>query len=359
MKDNFMKRRSSFIAGVILSLAIVVVLIGCVYLDSISIMQIQEDGTEAPIAKAGTDATFTVKGNINCQEDHGDVQFVVSFLAPKSWNVREHAKVTYVTTLHTDPDERLKMSIIPDSSLPKNAGGRTWGETLIQEYGVGPNVLSDMEWVSFITDDKWEIYNGDKPTYTIYITTNVGELNLRTYLGFFVNHTDDGISTSSDHKKVKFSDEIFEVVEGKGLLIDYAQEHFNKVQPLASLQDDYVTISFNGGVYANDLNDEDEVYFKAIAYDESGVVIAQIDEKTEKTLMKRESRYNRIRSLTIWPAQFFNVPEGATVNYIEYVFTNQDGTITITKSDDDLVTNNIPIDNPGAKVPFVFEFLCE
>ncbi len=357
MKNIFNKNRKFYFKGIFLVSLFAIILFGCVYLDSVSIMQIQGDGTEAPIAKAGTEATFTVKGNINCAEDHGDVRFVVSVLVPKSWNARAHAKVTYVTTLHTDPDEILTMSVVPESSLPKNAGGRTWGEALMQEYGVGPNVLSDMEWVTFQTDDKWAIFNGDKPTYTIYIRTNVGELNLKTYLGFFVNHTDDGLSTSNDHKKVKFSDEAFEVVDGKGLTIDFCNNHFNKVQPLAALQNDFVTFSFNGGVYQNDLTSANEIYIEAKAYDAFGTVISTITERSNKTLLIRESAYNDIYNLTIWPADFFDVLNGMIIDHIEYIFTNKDGSVTITQSDDDYAVNGTEI--VGAKEPFVIQLLCD
>ena len=357
MKQIFIKSRSIYAKSAFLLVALALVLFACVYIDSISIMQIQEDGTESPFAKAGSMATFTVNGNINCAEDHGDVQFVVSFLAPKSWNVRDHAIVTYVTTLHTNPDEALSMSVIPASSLPKNADGLSWGQKLMEVYGVGPNVLSDMEWVSFQTDKKWEIFDGDKPNYTIYIRTNVGEQNLKVYPGFFVNHTDDGISNSNDHKKVMFSDTPFEVYGGKGLIIDYCNDHFNKVQPLAALQNDFVTFSFNGGVYENDLVAFEEIYIEAVAYDFNGMIISQITEKTDKTLLIRESLYNQTYNLTVWPAEFFNVPEGTLIDRIEYVFTNKNRTVTITQSDDDYAVDGI--ETAGEKKPFIFELRCD
>ncbi|HOK35644.1 MAG TPA: DUF4961 domain-containing protein [Paludibacteraceae bacterium] len=357
MKNIFKNKKNTRLIGLFLTVGFVLFLIGCVFIDSVSILQIQEDGTQAPRTKAGSVATFILTGHINCQEDHGDVQFIFSFLAPKSWNVRQNATVTYTTTLATNPEEELKMSVVPESSLPKNGGGRTWGEALMQEYGVGPNVLSDMEWVTFATNDKWAIYNGDKPNYTIYLRTNVGYQNLKAYLGFFVNHTDDGMSTSADHKKVKFSDTPFEVYGGKGLMIDYSTDHFNKVQPLASLQDDYVTFSFNGGVYQNDLISCSEIYFEGIAYDENGEIISEVNEKTDKTLLHRESMFSQVYSLTMWPASFFNVPQGKEIKKIDYVFTNKDRSIIITQSDDDFAINHIPINSE--KEPFVFELLCD
>lgn len=357
MKTKNITNRKHFYSGLLSTALIMLVVVGCVYLDSVSIMQLQDDGTNAPVAKAGSVATFLVNGNINCQEDHGDVQFIVSFLAPKSWNVRQNAQVTYKTTLHTNPDEELPMAVVPESSLPKNGGGRSWGEALMQDYGVGPNVLSDMEWVTFVTVDKWSIFNGDKPKYNIFIRTNVGELNLKAYLGFFVNHTDDGISSGNDHKKVKFSDEVFEVVDGKGLTIDYANEHFNKVQPLASLQDDFITFSFNGGITDNELSKADEVYFEATAYDSNHLPLGSVSEKSSKTLMRRESAFNEVRNLTFWPVDFFGIPAGTQIDYIEYVFTNKDRSIVVTQSDDDFAVNGTVITEP--KMPFVFSLLCD
>lgn len=359
MKNIFIKKRSIFVKGIFLLSVLALISAKCVFIDTdgVSIMQPQNDGTQAPVAKAGSIATFTIKGNINCQEDHHNVQFVVSFLAPKSWNVRDNAKVTYVTTLYTNPDQELPMSPIPDSSLPKNGDGLTWGQKLMQDYGVGPNVLSDMEWVSFATDEKWDIFNGDKPLYTIYIKTNVGDQNLKAYLGFFVNHTDDGVSTSADHKQVQFSTTPFEVIDGKGLTIDYCNEHFNKVQPLAALQNDLVTFSFNGGVYKNDLVDFGEIYIEAVAYNSNGMVISQINEKSSKTLLTRESPYNQTYNLTVWPADFFNIPDGALIDHIEYVFTDKSRAVTITQSDDDYAVNGAEI--VGDKKPFLFELLCD
>lgn len=358
MKNLFKSIRETSPKVLLTLLGIMLTAAHCVFLDSVSITQTQQDGTQTAIAKAGTEATFTIKGHIEGKEESKDDQFVVSILVPKSWNVKANARVTYKTTLHTNPDEELKMSVIRLSSLPKNGGGRTWAEALIQEYGVGPNVLSDMEWVTFATDAKWTVFNGDKADYTIFIHTNVGQKNLKAYLGFFVNHTNDGISPGDvEHKKIAFSQTPFEVVGAENLLIDFSTEHFNKVQPLAILQDDYVTISFNGGVFQNDLVNSDEIYFEGTAYDEDGVVIAEINEKSSKTLLKRKNQYELISSLTIWPANFFNVPEGQTISRVNYVFTNRSRTVVITQSDDDFALKGTAI--PSEKEPFAFELLCD
>ena len=352
---NILKNRKqrSLLGGLVVGLFIF--LFGCVYLDSVSIMQMQEDGTEASIAKAGSVATFTLKGHIDAGENKQGTKFIVSFLAPKSWKVREHAKGTYVTSL--EPNLELTMSVVPTSSLPKNGGGSTWSEKLMQDYGVGPNALTDMEWGTFQTDIAWDIFNGDKPDYTIYIRTNVGDQNMKVYLGFFVNHTEDGISDSNDHKKVKYSDIPFEVVGGKSPTIDYTSDHFNMVTPLAFLQDDFVTFAFNGSAFENDLVIFDEIFIAAKAYDAMGNLISEVNEKGSKTLLRRGTGIEDTFSRTVWPVKFFDIPDGKTIGHIEYLFTNRDGSVTITQSDDDYAVEGTEI--VGEKTPFILELLCD
>ena len=82
-----------------------------------------------------------------------------------------------------------------------------------------------------------------------------------------------------------------------------------------------------------------------------------VNEKSDKTLMKRENQYTKTYNITFWPEGFFNVPEGTELVSIEYAFTNADGSISVTQSDDDFVMLNIPL--PPQKEPFIYTFYCE
>lgn len=352
-KFNNIKIRKTYF--LILAAVIGIVVTGCVYIDSFSVAQVI-DGKEVNYAYANTEATFTLKGHIEAHEDHSDVNFVVAYLVPKSWKVAEKGKVTFKCDLAEDHEQILKMSVVPATSLPKNGGGRTWQECLKQEYGVGTNVLDDMEWVVFQTDDKFTIINNQFPTYTIWLKTNVGEKNLRCHLGVFVNHTDDGFSGGNDHKKVQFSPECFEVIGGKGATLDFCNNHFSKVSPMSSLQNDLITLTFNGAVATNTLTSQDAIYLNGTAYTASGKTYA-LTEKSSKTQMVRENAYSDNYNITIWPVELFNVPITEKIEYITYYFTNKDGSVTITQSDDDFVVKGTEI--PTVKVPFQFAFECE
>ena len=73
--------------------------------------------------------------------------------------------------------------------------------------------------------------------------------------------------------------------------------------------------------------------------------------------MTRENAYSDTYNITLWPVDFFRVPSGETIAYIEYYFCNADGTVTVTQSDDDLQQRGTPM--PDVKENFIFRFECE
>ena len=356
MKTNSKQKDRNYGLGVLL-LLITIIMVGCVYLDSININQ-NTNPEEEPVywVKAGEVATFTVKGHIEAAED-ATRRFLVAILVPKSWNARENTTVTYVADGVEDGVTSLPMSPVDTKLVPKNATV-PWAELLMAEYGVGTNVLNDMEWVAFRTDKLYSIKNHDYANFTITLKCKAGPKNLRFKPAFFINFAEDDFPSDEKYKKYSDSDQCFEVVEGDGGVIDFCSFHFNKVEPLAALQDDYVTFSFLGDIYSNDLVKEDAIYMEATAYTDNGNVYS-VNEKSEKTLMIKDDRpYTNIYNLTIWPTGFFAIPAGETITRIDYIFTNADGTINITSTDDKIAAGGDD-EVEGEEEPFYSELICE
>ena len=348
---SLLQRKRHIVA--LFTLLIVFVVTGCLFIDSFDITQ-EVDGQLVDYAKAGTVATFKINGHIDVNGDpRNDKRLVVGFCAPKSWNLAQNAKVTYTENTF-DPDAgEQEMTFIPLTEQPSNKPGQSWSAALMQEYGQGTNILEDMEWAAYWTKP----YNGvaGHIEFTIYIRVPVGTKNLRFKPGFFINSTDDNFSDSSDAKKYQEGG-CFEVVEGEGLVTDFCSEHFNKTTPLTALQNDFITFSFVGGMGENKLIDADNVYFEATAIGSDGHRYT-VNEKSAKTLMKRENQYVKTYNITLWPEGFFNIPEGTEITDIEYAFTNADGSISVTQSDDDFVMLGTPL--PEQKEPFTYTFYCE
>lgn len=353
MKTSSKQKIKSYKTGSLL-LLIMLIMIGCVYLDSVSINQ----GTdEDPIywVKAGEVATFTVKGHIKAEEDQTR-RFLVAILVPKSWNARENTTVTYIADGVEDGYSSLSMSPVDTKLVPKNATV-PWSELLMAEYGVSTNVLNDMEWVAFRTDKLYPIKQHDYGNFTITIKCKVGPKNLRFKPAFFINFAEDDFPGDERYKKYSPGNQCFEVVEGNGSVTDFCSFHFNKTEPLAALQDDYVTFSFLGDIYSNDLVKADAIYMEATAYTDNGHTYV-VDEKSEKTLMTKEDRdFSNVYNLTIWPAGYFSILEGETITRIDYIFTNADGTVNITSTDDKIAAEGGEAE--GEEEPFVCELVCE
>lgn len=358
-----MKKRINYhIAAAALACVVALVVFSCVFIDGYHIAQIDENGKEVYYAKANSPVTFSMNGHIECRTtDNAGVttKFVFAMLVPRDWEMAKNAVVTYKCDLADDRNQEMSMSVIPDTQLPKWGEGRTWVQCLVSTYGVGPNVLDDMEWVVYQTDLTWNIRNNQDPTYQIIVRTKTGRRNLKCKLGFFVNHTDDGFSGGTDHKKVVFATECFEVVGGKGMTIDFCNRHFNRVSPLTALQDDYVTISYQAdvdmSVENNPLANATEVYLQGKAVTTEGKVY-NAPPTGPQTRMNLQESQGRSFNLTIWPAGFFGVPSDEQIEYVDYYFSNADGSVIVNQSVDDRVQlGSSDSDNE----PFNLKFECE
>lgn len=313
------------------------VMVSCIYLDSVNVNQPQTDGTMKPQIDAGQIATFVINGHIEVSGDQTQEndRLIFAILVPKSWKLLENNPVvTYHATVVESWDDEVSMSPIADNVSPRNMSGYTWSEALMERFGVGTNVLDDMEWVAFVSNNGYHLNNSDQPYFEITVKCYVGTQNLRARLGFFINREDDGLSTDDRYYKASFSDP-FTVTNGEGTFIDFCSYHYNAVTPLESNQNDFITFTFNGSVYVNDLVSSGAVYFNGKATTDAGNVYT-VDVKDETTLMKRTNSYSGTYTKTIWPGGFFNIPDGETITRIEYQFTNADGSIIINKTADDI-----------------------
>lgn len=330
----FNKKVRSISVIKIVPILVLLLLTQCLYLDSVD----QESSV-----KAGDVATFTMNIRVEPAENSSDVRLVIGYLVPKSWDAANNTDVTYTSNI----DEGVKtMSLIPEGNLPKNGNGLTWEAGLKNKFGVGPNVLDDMEWIVYWSDQVYNVTNGEKLHAAVSLKTKTGSDNLRVKLGFFLNHTNDGLSNSTDQSKIMYSD-CFEVVEGEGSVIDFCELHYNSAQPINATKDDILTIKFQGDIGENILDDANEVYFCGTAYTDKGnsYTVCGMEEKAK---MLKENEFGHTYSLTFWPAGFFEIPSDESIIRIDYTFLNEDGSLELKEKAED-----------GTESPFVYEFICK
>lgn len=319
------------------AVVLLTVMVACVNLIEVSYDQDQ--------VNAGEEAVFKMKVNLDPIADESPSRFVIAFCCPKEWAPRENVRVWFESTL--EPGREIEMLMIPADEAPKNNPGSTWEAELWKVHGKGPNVLDDVQWVAFYSSEYYEMKNGQKVDVNVTIKTTTGMQNLRVKLGFFVNHTWQAMDTG-DHSKVGWGD-CFEVVNGEGDIIDFCELHANMNQPGYTTKNDIVTIKYLGRIVENDpLDGAGTIYMDAIAYTGNGNTYEK-----KHSYMPKEGSFGQTYAITFWPAGFFGIPAGEEITRIEYIFTNEDGSLQLLEDVKD--DNGDVID----KVPFRFVFECK
>lgn len=352
-----MKRIYKYLA--LSSVSVFALLAACIYINNYDINQPQDDGTMQPRIKVGQVATFTLNGNFaSIQDSDTDTRFVVAMLAPRAWNMANKTVVSFHGGSMYDALEEQSMSLVPITASPTAYPSYSWPEALMRKYGIANNKYNDMEWVAWWADNPQPYGNGSKSTYTVTIKSNVGDENMKAYLGFVVSHSARGLcdDIGSNHYDSSFPAETFEVYGGVGEIIDYTKTRFNMIEPMRSLQDDLITFTFAGETNVNDLINCDKIYFDATAYTEKDSY--HVDECSDKTLMKRPDTFTHDYNIMIWPAGFFNIPDGETIDHIEYFFKGYDeegSEVRVDKAYDIKVNGDTPASD---KIPFTYNMVC-
>ena len=337
---NIKYKISRYRIGVISATTILLsfIIFSCIYLDSVEY---------EPTVKAGEVATFNLKVRIVPEESSSDDRLVVACLVPKVWNAAKEAKVTYVSSLYANSVRN--MSLIPEGNLPKSGGGLTWEARLRDWFGFGDNVLDDMEWVVFWSDDIESVTVRENVVVDVKVEIRTSPENLRAKLGFFVNHANDGMGDPSNgqHRwEVRYTD-CFEVTDGEGIMMDFCEAHFNMFQPSNVTKDDIVTIKFQGAIEPNVLDNASEVYLCATAYTNTGNKY-EVSDRSARSKMEKEGYDGKTYSKTFWLGNYFNIPENESITRIEYFFSNKDGSLWVKEMADD-----------GTETLFVTPCICK
>jgi hypothetical protein len=242
---------------------------------------------------------------------------LVGIMVPRNWNARASTVVNF-----TSPKGNGVMSRIPDSEV-EPASGLSWPDAAKKRFGIGPNLIDDFEWIIYRSTSAYTFSNNEDIDFDVKVTTKLGSENMFLKLGFYVGSSKENLrSDDVDYTKFAFSN-LFEVKNGIGDLVDLVNPQLSKVEPVKSTDNDIMTFTFDSGVINTNLNNIDNIYLCAKAFDANGGV-TDVCEQTAKTKLTAigGKRYR----IDFWPRAFFNVGAGKTLTRIEYYFTDATGT---------------------------------
>lgn len=306
-------------------------LAGCVFLE----------GVDQPAsATAGQDMTFTMRTRIDVADGgRSNVRLIIGFIVPKSWNASANSNITFTSTSYGNG----KMVPVPSTVI--GANGENWPNSLKTRFGMGGNFMpDDLEWAVFWTEQAYNVPQGVKQNIDVTITTRTGPENTQFKTGYFLGTSSEGLSDfwgTANVYKSQFRD-CFQVTGGQGDLVDFCNPQIAAVVPGTATDNDFITISFDPDVVATPLNAVSSIYLCAKAYTTDGDILEACVQQDVSKLMKYTGKKSAI---TLWPRSFFNVPEGKTLNRIEYFFTDASGVV------------KVGYGNTAA--PFVFTFKCQ
>ena len=284
-------------------------------------------GVDQPAtATVGSVMPVTVHINIPTVGNGGPDYLVFGFLVPKGWQAASNTTITY-----TSPLGNGTMSLIPATTLAKNGGGLNWPDDMKKMFGIGGNLIDDMEWVAYQSDKAYPHSNGNAITGDLNIKIKVGADNNNTLvkLGYVITDTGNGFTSDGNgtYYSLKITD-CFSLTGGTGDLIDFCNPQLTTVNPPKSLDNDLVTLTFDGTVVTTGLTGEQSVYLCATAYTSDGKTITVCDQSAKTQMNQLPAGSNKYQ-LTFWPRSFFGLQDGQTITRMEYFLTNKAGTVKV------------------------------
>lgn len=324
---NYKKINNWFVR--ILATIIVVIIISCsMTIDSIVQPSSISGGSTLPV-------TLNVRVTTNTGQTS---KMMIAVLVPKLWHTASNANITFTSDISTGPQQ---MTLIPAGTPAPQGNGLDWPTLLATKIGNGGNLINDWEWVAFYSNADYALGGNVTVHATVSISMPVSNDNISFKLGYVVANSTDGLSGTDRYGS--FFPGCF-TVNAVGDLIDFCNPQLSTVEPRTALDNDIITINFDGGVAANNLQTAPEVYLCAKATTTSGTVIDKCAAVASTKLTSLGVGRWRI---DLWPRKFFGLTDAQTLTKIEYFFTDATG------------ATKVGYGGGASTTAFVYTFKCQ
>lgn len=249
--------------------------------------------------------------------DHTDRQ-VIGICVPKSWDAANH------TSMRVEGDVgESGMSLVPSSAIEPMTK-LPYNEAFMKKFGIGPNLIEDMEWVVFWSDIKFTVPNQSLVNGKVYINIKTSTANLQFKPGYAMCEDKDGLSDEFSGFYTSAFGTCMATVNGEGDLQDFCNPQIGIGEPSNALANDLITIRYDGNLDISALPGETNIYFCAKAYTTDGQILENCN-KDEDALLKPWA-FKKWR-VDLWPFKYFGMQPGQELTKIEYYFTNESGTL--------------------------------
>jgi hypothetical protein len=262
--------------------------------------------------------------------------FMVAVLVPKIWKTAQNATITFTSDISSGDQG---MTPIAAGTPAPQGGGLDWPTLLANKIGNGGNLLPDYEWVAFYSNASYSVAANATIHATVSIKIKTSPDNLMFKLGYCVANSTDGLS-GTDRYASAFTG-CFQAV-GTGDLIDFCNPQISTVDPRTSLDNDIITLTFDGGVQSTALDNASQVYLCMSGFTATGDSLS-VCTQTELTKMNPLG-LNKWQK-DIWPRKLFNLADNQRLTLLKYYFTDASG--------------GSKVGYAGGAMPFTYSFKCQ
>jgi hypothetical protein len=320
-------------------IALAVFLICCEF----RIYNIQQPAT----ANAGETININTRDSAytNIQSPPEVANFIAGILLPKGFDGTHNMKVTYTSTIGDGNMQPISPSIIEPST--SNSTHLNYAASFMNKFGIGNNLINDMEWVVFIGTQTANIPNG----------TFEGNINFQLKVGadgnttifktaFVICESVDGLNLGGTPPlpDYGFNNGPRMVVNGPGDLNDLCDPQITTIVPAKSLQNDFVTLTYNSSLDTLKLLKGNNLYLCVdTAYTSDGSKLTGFCSQTGKTQLTQTSSSSGVFAITFWPASFLGLTSSQTVTKMAYHIIDANG-------------NKVGLGDTTA--PFVYKYAC-
>ena len=280
-----------------------------------------------------------------------DCRLIFGIYAPKSLDLKNNATLIFNTeniaeVLGADYTQAIDiknetLTPIDMASAAPDAGGQTYSEAFMSQFGVGENASLgiEMEWVAW--ESKIQTYISDKLPgdvahnkhffATVDITFNAGPEELECYLGYASLNAVKGFNTNDE----QFSPQMF-----KHFVVDTYEAP--ALPTLTMIQSAYRfgdIFGFEFSETSTDLEGETDIYVCGRATLTTGDVV-EVTEAVDANRLQPISRrlpngeYQHLFEKYIYPPFMFNLADGQKIEALTIWFIDATGTKVVTESYD-------------------------
>ena len=327
MKDQRKKRKIGGLVWKVVAGLLLLIIVSCsMTIDSL---------TQPSSVNGGDILPVTLNVTISTNADQTS-NFIVGILVPKVWKAAQNTTITFTSDITSG---NQGMTLIPAGTPEPKGSGRDWPTLIANTAGNGGNLLADWEWVVFTSNTAYSVTANATIHAVVNLKIKTSPDNLLFKLGYCVANSSDGLS-GADRYAVRFSD-CFRV-DGIGDLIDFCNPQVSTVDPRTSLDNDIITVTFDGGVQSSVLDNASQVYLCVSGITDAGDTLNVCTQNDQtKMIPLGLNKWQK----DIWPRKLFNLTDQQHLTGLRYYFTDPTGTKKV--------------GYPGTPDPFPYTFKCQ